>query len=284
MKTVIFSKPLSAQWSEYSKNYKKYKETTLQYFKRKNRNILTNPLLTPERRQIDTFCLDLWAADANKKLLHLYFVDRSLYEFLENVKLPDLNGIIEYIKDNGFSSKQKILLPNGKPLTVSEEETSYYSFGIHIPNVSKESGYAFSFMMNKNKEIALIWVIGRDRGWCPIKKYKDLLKEESKNSKEIVKIIQFAVNTVAYMNTFPGCVIDGVPEIIKKQPFYNDNSLYVDISDKIVDYSENTNIGKKVSPHFRRGYFKRLTAERYTKMRGKLIFVHGFCLRLGRDR
>lgn len=106
------------------------------------------------------------------------------------------------------------------------------------------------------------------------KKYKDLLKEESKNSKEIVKIIQFAVNTVAYMNTFPGCVIDGVPEIIKKQPFYNDNSLYVDISDKIVDYSENTNIGKKVSPHFRRGYFKRLTAERYTKMRGKLIFVH----------
>ena len=159
-------------------------------------------------------------------------------------------------------------------MSVSQEKTAFFSFGIHIPNENKESGYAFSFMVNPNKEVVLVWVIGKDQGWCPLKKYEKFLKDESKNSNEIIKIIQFAVNTVAYMNAFPGCIIDGVPEIVKKQQYYNENSLYLEISDKVVDSFKNTENGKMVSPHFRRGHFKRLTAERYTKMKGKIIFVH----------
>lgn len=122
--------------------------------------------------------------------------------------------------------------------------------------------------------MVLVWAIGIDQGWCPIKKYKELLKDDSRNSKEIIRIIQLAINTIAYMNTFPHCIADGVPEIIKKQPHYMENSYLLEISDKVVD-SFDSKVNKKiVSPHFRRGHFKMLTSDRYTKMKGKLIFVH----------
>jgi len=274
MKNNIFSRPLTAQWSEYSKNYKENKESSVQFFHRKNRHILTNPYLSPEEKQIETFCLDLWAADANKKLLHLYFVEKSLRGFLENIKLPDLNGIIEYIKDNGFLSEQKILLPNRKPMSVSNDKAAFFSFGIHIPYENLDSGYTFSFMVNPNNEVVLVWVIAENRGWFTLNDYKSLLKDKSNESIEKLRIIQFAVNTVAYMNAFPDCVIDGVPEMVRQQQYYNENSLYLQISENVVDSVMRTENGKIISPHFRRGHFRKLTAERYTKMRGQIIFVH----------
>lgn len=121
MKSIWYSQPLSIQWSEYARNYRNNKETTLQFFQRKNKYILTNPNLAPNKRQIEAFILDLWASDANKKFLHLYFIDKSLRDFLERIKIPDLDGIVDYIKNNGFSSKLKMLLPDGKPIEINSE-------------------------------------------------------------------------------------------------------------------------------------------------------------------
>lgn len=273
MTKIWYSQPLSIQWAAYEKNFKKNKESVRQFFQRNNRLILTNPYLSPQKRQINAFILDLWAADANKQFLHLYFVDKSLRNFLERIKLPDLNGIIEYIKENGFSSNQKALLPNGKPVNISSDKTDYFHFGIHVPYEKKDRGYAFGLMVIENREAVLVWAIGKDQGWCPLNKYKDLLKDESKDSIEIIRIIQLAINTIAYMNTFPGCVVDGVPKIIKEQSFHKGNSFILEISEKVVESFEESENGKMVSPHFRRGHFRRLTAQRYTKMRGKIIFV-----------
>ena len=62
-KKIWYSQPLSIQWSSYDKNYKEHKENILQFFHRRNNYILTNPVLSPQKRQIEAFILDLRSSD-----------------------------------------------------------------------------------------------------------------------------------------------------------------------------------------------------------------------------
>ena len=55
---------------------------------------------------------------------------------------------------------------------------------------------------------------------------------------------------VLYMDTFPGCVVDGTPDEIK-----NDYCKKITIAEKVLDAQGNAE--KNVRPHFRRGYFIR---------------------------
>jgi hypothetical protein len=274
MKTTFYSQPLSVQWAAYQKASRRNHDSVDQYFQRKNRLIVTDPTLSPQKRQIEAFILDLWAADTSKVFLHLYFVDASLRTFLQGIRLPDLDGILGFIRDNGFSSTQKALLPNGRPIEISKKSTTAFPFGIHVPGEAREKGYAFNFILNEDSEAVLIWAIGTDQGWLPLKKFPALEQDNSEKMEGVKEIVQLAVNTIAYMNTFPSCVVDGVPEEIKKRDTHSVNSRMIAISEKVLESAAGPDSGIVVSPHFRRGHFRRLTADRYTKMKGKLIFVH----------
>ena len=82
-----------------------------------------------------------------------------------------------------------------------------------------------------------------------------------------MEYFQLAVNTIIYMNTFPNCVIDGVPINIKEE-----YSKKIEIAEKVIDIikSDSTRI---VMPHSRRAYFKRLTSDFYTQKKGQTILV-----------
>lgn len=274
MKSIFYSQPLSVQWAAYHKASKRNHDSVDQYLQRKNRLIVTDPTLSPQKRQIEAFILDLWASDTSKVFLHLYFVDASLRTFLERIQLPDLEGILGFIRENGFSSTQKSLLPNGKPIEISKESTTAFPFGIHVPGEAREKGYAFNLILNDDSEAVLIWAIGTDQGWLPLKKFHSFEQDDSEKMRGVKEIVQLAINTIAYMNAFPSCVVEGVPEEVKKRDIHSVNSRMLAISDKVLESVKGTAGGVVVTPHFRRGHFRRLTADRYTKMKGKLIFVH----------
>lgn len=77
------------------------------------------------------------------------------------------------------------------------------------------------------------------------------------------------LNTLFYMNAFPGCVIDGTPSEIKNiQNFYGSKkNVIIKTHESLIDRSG-------VTPHFRSGYFKTLSSKFYKHKRGQVVFVH----------
>jgi hypothetical protein len=186
-------------------------------------------------------------------------VDRSLKEFLENVPLADLEGIIKYINENGLINEQGFL------------KLKYYSFGIHIPYENKYKAFAFGLMNNQDNQLVLSWAVEKGGAWCSAKNYKELLLKDSEEAKEITKIFRLAINTIAYMEAFPECVKEGVPELIKEKE--NEKAFTIEIAKKVLEPIQNNKNGKMVSPHFRKGYYKLLSSDFYTNKKGQIIFV-----------
>lgn len=254
-----FSKPLAYQWDSYLDSYKKRKESIEEYFYRKINEGNINPFQSWQNRQLGTFIWSLWYSDASKKMMHLYFIDKKLRDFLENVPLADLEGIVKYINDNGLITEQGLL------------KLSYYPFGIHIPYESKYKGYAFGLMNNESKQIVLNWSVGKEGAWCSEKNYKELLGKNTKDAQSITKMFRLAINTIAYMEAFPECIKEGVPDYIKDS---SDIKSYVlEIADKVIEPLERAGNGRMNSPHFRRGYYKRLSSDYYKNKKGQIIFV-----------
>lgn len=256
-KKIWYSKPLAHQWDIYLKKYNPQEESIEHFYQRMIMN--TNNLQQWGKLQLNTFIWNLWYSDASKKLLHLYFIDKNLKEFLENVPVADLEGIIKYIEDNGFIREQGYL------------KLKYYPFGIHIPYENKYKAFAFGLMNNQDNQVVLSWAVQKGGAWCSSKNYKELIKKDSEEAKEITKIFRLAINTIAYMEAFPECVKDGVPKLIKEKEC--ENAYTIEIAEKILEPMHNNKNGKFVSPHFRRGYYKRLSSDFYKNKKGQIVFV-----------
>ena len=107
--------------------------------------------------------------------------------------------------------------------------------------------------------------------WCSEKNYTELLQQNTKDAKEITKIFRLAINTIAYMEAFPECIKEGVPNHIKE--FDDENSFTLEIAEKVLESINRTNDGRIISPHFRRGYYKRLSSNFYKNKKGQIVFV-----------
>ena len=266
-KRIWYSKPLSEMWSQYNKFYKLCRGTVDEFYFEKNKQIFSTPNQKPEDIQSHTSILDLWRLDIHKKFIHIYFKQKELRDFLQNMKLADLNGITDFLYNSGetfyFAPSLDTKKYLGKP-----EKIQTYSFGIHIPYEKEEKGYAFQLCYNEKKELDLVWAVGNNEGWISAETYEYNLKNEGEHSDFFVKIFRLAVNTIAYMKVFPECVTEGVPPTEKERLAYT-----LDISEKVIEPFKNQDSVKTVVPHFRKGYLKRLSSDYYTHKKGQIIFV-----------
>lgn len=255
-KKIWFSKPLAKEWDLYSESYNHKKESVDEFFRRVAR---PSPFESWQNAQLKSYIWSLWHSDATKELLHIYFTDKNLKDFLESTSLSDLDGIIKYIDENGFMSEQGIL------------KLKYFPFGIHIPYENKYKAFAFGLMNNQLNQMVLTWAVGNSGGCFSNYNYNELKDEESADIKESLKIFRFAINTIAYMEAFPECVKEGVPNIVKEP--YSEKSLTLGISEKILEPINEMKSGKTISPHFRKGYFKRFSSAFYKNKQGQIGFV-----------
>lgn len=227
-----------------------------------------NPFLTDSDQlqvQVNFFISNLFFLDTEKELLHLFFMDKSLKEFLMNLPIKDFEGLMQYIIENGIEIEGKYINGLGEMINNGKTGKSF-DFGIHIPFENEDKGYAFSFQYYpNNKELIFIWVAGNHPGCINTKDYKKLISDNSPESKYITELFQLAVNTVIYMNTFPDCVMEGAPRNVKEE-----YSKKIGISEKV---TEIINSDSRKTPHARRAYFKRLTSEFYTHKKGQTILV-----------
>jgi hypothetical protein len=267
-KKIGYSSPLKFYWDELYKTQKKF---TPQFsnddiFSVLRYNILNAPPVPGEdiqSRDLMVSGLELWREDSKGDLLHIFFLEKYLQDFLEDTPLSDLEGINKYLYDHG--EKREIIYTKVK----SKANCVNYSFGLHIPN--EKNGYAFALSLFENNTLELYFSHGKNNGRLSDKFYSDLNKKQDIQSVTLSKMFRLAVNTIAYMKCFPECVKDGVPKIFyPRGEDRSDKNVIFKISENIYDLN-NPKISK--IPHFRKGYFRLLKSDYYTHKKGQLIYV-----------
>lgn len=267
-KKIKYSQPLSVIWEAYNKSNKNGKLSPKEFIWEWMTPQIKNPFL-PDGTQIQTNILisEMFYADTQKEFLHLYFVDKSLRDFLKDLPIKDFDGLMLYILEKGIDIEGGCVTTLGQTLKTGKKEKSL-EFGIHIPFENKDKGYAFNFIFQpKDKKLIFVWLVGTNSGYISVDQYKNLVNDNSENAKIVVEFFQLAVNTIIYMDTFPNCVINGAPQNLKEE-----YSKKIEIAEKVIDLIK-SDTTRTVSPHSRRAYFKRLTSDFYTHKKGQTILV-----------
>lgn len=265
---VVYSRPLKYFWKHLYGIQKKLTPelTDEQIFYLLKTNLLKKPLAsgeTQESRGLIISGLELWREDSKGELLHIFFLEKQLRNFLEDTRLPDLEGIKRFLYENGDIKDIFRCYSNTKT------EHFTYKFALHLPN--EADGYAFSLVIEEDDSIELYFSHGENGGRMSDKFYTDLNKKNDKVSLTILKMFQLALNTIAYMNCFPDCVTEGVPkDLFEKSIRKTDRSITFHVADKIKDI-ENSPTSK--IPHFRKGHFRSLQSDYFTNKKGQIIFV-----------
>ena len=265
---IKYSQPLSVIWEAYNKSNKNGKLSPKEFIWEWMTPQIKNPFL-PDGTQVQTNILisEMFYADTQKEFLHLYFVDKSLRDFLKDLPIKDFDGLMLYILEKGIDIEGGCVTTLGQTLKTGKKEKSL-EFGIHIPFEKKDKGYAFNFIFQpKDKKLIFVWLVGTNSGYISVDQYKNLVNDNSENAKIVVEFFQLAVNTIIYMDTFPNCVINGAPQNLKEE-----YSKKIEIAEKVIDLIK-SDTTRTVSPYSRRAYFKRLTSDFYTHKKGQTILV-----------
>lgn len=265
---VYYSRPLKYFWKHLYGTQKKLTPdfTDEQVFYSLKRNLLVNPIgngETQESRQLVISGLELWRTDSKGELLHIFFLDKQLRDFLEDTPLSDLDGIKKFLYENGQSNDVFHTYSNIK------SEHTIYKFALHLPY--EADGYAFSFSIEEDGAVELYFSQGENGGRMSDKYYTELNKKNDQISLTILKMFRLAINTIAYMKCFPDCVAEGVPNnLFEKSVGKADRNVTFQLSEKIKDIG-NSSISK--IPHFRKGHFRLLQSDYFAKKKGEVIFV-----------
>lgn len=267
-KRIRYSQPLYHIWQCYNKSNKNGNLSPKEFIWEWLGPQIHNPFF--ERGdfvQTNIFVSEMFYADTQKEFLHLYFVDKSLRDFLIQLPIRDFDGLMTTVLEIGEDVDGGCVNTFGQIASIGKNHKEL-NFGIHIPLESFDKGYAFSFIFQPETEkLVFAWHVGRNADYFPVDDYKRLLVDKTEAARINLELFQLAVNTVVYMNTFPECVIDGAPNNIK-----DEYSKKISIAEKVTDII-NSDSSRTVLPHARRAYFKRLTSDYYTHKKGQTILV-----------
>lgn len=265
---IYYSRPLKFFWQELYATQKKLTPyfSDDRIFAILRQNILSAPDRSfgfPEMRGLMVSGLELWREDAAGELMHIFFLDRQLRDFLQDTQLSDIEGVKKFLYENGKDHEVLHLY--------SREQTRHvvYRFALHLPY--EDEGYAFSLSIEEDNSVELYFSHGENGGRMADKFYKDTLKREDQIATEASKMFRLAINTIAYMKCFPDCVADGVPkDMLEKTTPDRAGSFTVGLSDKIRD---NGNSPLSKIPHFRKGHFRVLHSDYFANKKGQVVFV-----------
>ncbi len=209
----------------------------------------------------DATCVQLFMRDLRGELTHIYLKESSLFDFFKEVEIRDLEGIKTYIKDNGSS-----VVLNADDTLNNLTTGINFAICLHLPKVSQ--GYVFAYSLyDTSNELRIFVNHGMDQFHLSSNEIADK-KSIVYTDPEINEITKIALNLISYIYCFPECLVDGAPHDVKTF-----NNHYLSTSEKVVEASERAE-GGLVIPHFRRGYFKRLSSDFYKNKKGQIVFVH----------
>lgn len=162
------------------------------------------------------------------------------------------------------------------------KDDSLFDFFKNTEIRHKEVEYILNSELINAKNFCKIWgMLGKDQSYtivCSMDKthqrhFITVLTDEMNYSfciedlKQTTWVYNLAMNFLFYINAFPECVIDGVPQGAKKNP----SAKVISVSDKIVTHT--TVEHGFVRPHFRSGYFRHFNSDYFVNCKGQIRFI-----------
>lgn len=265
---VYYSKPLKYFWEHLYGTQKKFtpEYTDDQIFLTLKRNLLERPNAPDETqasRQLIISGWEMWRTDAKGELLHIFFIDKQLKDFLETTSLSDLGGIKNFLNEKGENKSVFHYYSN------EEKNHIIFQFALHIPY--EPEGYAFSLSIEEDGSIELYYSHGENGGRMSDKFYNEVTRKDDNISTTHSNMFRLAINTIAYMSCFPECVDDGVPKnLLERSENLSARNFSFHVSDKIKE-DKTTKLSKR--PHFRKGHFRHLRSDKFVNKKGQVVFI-----------
>ena len=181
--------------------------------------------------------------EMNGTVTHYFIKDESLINFLKETEIRDTSIVRDYIDENCLKL---------------DSYASYYSIALHTEN----EGLFFTYLKHDDRVIVVAFS-------------KESAVDFDLRCKLTNPISRLSVNLVYYLKAYPEKVLSGVPDdMVKndKKKMQNIKTCTIGIADEIVEKTEVVN-GHIVSPHFRSGFFRHYTDDRYVNMKGKVQFI-----------
>ncbi len=244
-----FKNILSRQISEYNHIYKQI-----------NRS---NPSKSIEDKQNETFIAMLSNRNINEEKL-LQIQEDPLYDSCAFQYKIEVNLVMEeirkgitryYVRDDDLFDFFKATQLKKKEVLALLDIQNGWSCGIMGHN------FSCTIHVTKIRNMHLFTILTDDMN------YTFCAEALNINKSQHPWVFNLAMNFLFYINAFPECVLDGVPQGIKRDP----NSKVISISDKIVSHT--TSEHGFVRPHFRSGYFRHFTSDYFVNCKGQVRFI-----------
>lgn len=191
------------------------------------------PFSYPEKYQyfIELFAVSIETTDGINRY---YIKDDSLFEFFKNTEIKQ-KEVISILNSEAL----------GIPYGVIGQSMAFTLICLDFPH-NNTKAHAISVLTE-----------GMNYTFC-IEDFDDT---------ENRWVFNMAMNFLFYINAFPECVIDGVPNGVKRIP----KAKVISTSEKIVSHT--TVEHGFVRPHFRSGYFRHLNSDYFVNCKGQVRFI-----------
>lgn len=191
----------------------------------------------------------------------------DLCNFLKetNIKFSE-KEIINFLIDSKF-------IYNGKGALSGNDEEHMFLGRIYTKDRERTLHVYLSYLKTDATDCLsralLIFSDGNTGGIFVINDSEIQSVNSGKNKQPTAPDVKLIINLFFYMSAFPENVLNKPPDVVCDKLNIN-NSKTISMSKEIAEYLHEN---RDVSPHLRRGHFRYLGSDHYTKKRGQTIFV-----------
>ncbi len=205
------------------------------------------------------------ALEEGEKSPRYFLTDEGLIKFLTEMPVKSL----KYLQDNWSGKTYFIYTPKESYFCECKE----YEDGTKALIVAKDKDYCLLFPIdNLDNPNRVILDINEDARKSK-KQFIHLREQINRNADYLKTNFQFCINTLFYTIAFPEAVKEGCPRniaVAQKNEFKQNKAKVLTLS---VDARVLTKERNGVTPHFRSGYFRHYTSDRYVNCKGEIRFI-----------
>lgn len=195
---------------------------------------------------------------------HIFIENDKLYELLKKSEVRDQIDVDELIASGIMKKQNAKLYPNNEAVE---------TYGAIIHGRDTKSAIAVELVDGRKIDGGMTMYIGRSNDITVLAK-KQLIYDPSienvyeglNNEEDSMERIRIVHNLSMYIRAYNNVIREGVPES-PPQKYEKNKSKIIKVSNEIQEHLQ------EVTPHMRRGYFKKLESEFYSNKRGEIVYV-----------
>ena len=196
----------------------------------------------------------------NSMILHAIGSKKYISVFIQDEK------VLDFIKNHKMSEKDENSLRFALDDVLPELINHEYDKLIVLNIANEKNNIAFRpFIRSKEDKTFMIGVASGDNINFIYIEESDL-KSANESFYDYEKML---LNALLYIAAFPECLHDGPPKDLVKNNGFRGEYKNISCSDQL----KNSYNSISASPHFRRGHFRLLSSDRFSKKKGQVIFV-----------